>query len=194
MERKQLESILAETTAELETNGIELAKVNERLATAMTNKDGVGCEYAGLRQDRQVILGKGGDSNQITKDLKACQERLELVEDEVVGLEAEKDRLSLERELLEKNRKRAGEALDIDIAQNLAKAYNEKAQELAMIVKPLNQMRLKLERRGDYASISAPSGWGDNALGVIPRIFIKGEVCPKSPYDQVYFTSRLPER
>lgn len=194
MKQRELEVILERVTADLESNGAELAKVVERLNAAATKKDVTNLEYEDLRKDRQIILGKGENSEQITIDLKACKERIELVEDEVTGLEAEKQSLSLGRKLLENNQKRAGEAVDIAIAQNLAKAYNEKAEELALIVKPLNQMRLKLERRGDYASISAPTGWSDNALGVIPRIFIKGEVCPKSPYDQVYFTSRLPER
>lgn len=169
------------------SNDEETKKSKERLGSARSRLSELKADIAAMREQRQDALAKGEDAvaSQLSKKLKDIEAECELKTDEITGLEARLTKLSRESDTLTYEAKR----LDIRTLQlrtiTLAAKYNELAEQMASVVRELNETNWKIEREGRGIVHSAPKvvfHLEEGAMINIPRLLFDED----APYLEDY--------
>lgn len=176
IDRRTSENVAAVATAEARTE-----KAKRRLAELTSEKEEA-------RGDRQKALADGKDAKNISRRLKAIQDVMEDLEDEITGLGARLGELRAQGTQLRAERAATARLIPVSKLRDAARRYNSQAAALVPVLGELWRLRAELGEPREGRAIQTPLG-PVGALECVPRLFIPGEegVLDASDPEKHYF-------
>lgn len=168
----------------------ELAETVKGLHEARKRHAGVGPiveaaveELKNLKKERQGKLAVGAEVSEITSKIKAAEEKTELATDEKTGLEEHIKGLEGEENRLRMSLAASRDRILQIKAVDLAGQYNELAEQLAGVVRRLNETIWKLEKQSQYGKECLSVFYlEEGSMQRIPRAYYDADGCTLETY------------
>jgi predicted RNase H-like nuclease (RuvC/YqgF family) len=178
METKGLEVKLEGIKVSIVKTGKDIDAVRTRKEEALNKQQRLQGQYEAAREERQGLLASGKDAKKVNEIIRTFRADMELLEDEVIGLDKILQELEASLPRLIKEEEETGRDILKSKLLPLIPEYNEAAARLAMIVEKIWELRRELNEPYTGATVVCVRGFNENALSEIPRLFSPNEDLP----------------